>query len=101
MGDRERSRYYNHSTFNDLRSRGRCGVGAAAGGAGGVDPLLPAGNWEDFCLDKVRYHGHDVTIVWDKDGSRYHVGVGLTLLVDGRRMASRKDIGELKAVLHE
>lgn len=101
MGDRERSRYYNHSTFNDLIITGLCGLRPSAGDTIVVNPLLPAGKWDYFCLDKVRYHGHDVTIVWDKDGSRYHVGVGLTLLVDGRRMASRKDIGELKAVLHE
>ena len=101
MGDRERSRYYNHSTFNDLIITGLCGLRPSAGDTIVVNPLLPADKWDYFCLDKVRYHGHDVTIVWDKDGNRYHVGVGLTLLVDGRRAASRKDIGELKAVLHE
>lgn len=100
-GRQERSRYYNHSTFNDLIITGLCGLRPSAGDTIVVNPLLPADKWSYFCLDKVGYHGHDLTIVWDKDGSRYHVGAGLTLLVDGRRMASRKDIGELKVMLPE
>jgi hypothetical protein len=35
----------------------------------------------------VRYHGRDLTILWDRDGKRYGRGAGLTVLVDGRMIA--------------
>ena len=73
-GDQERSRYYNHSTFNDLVITGICGLRPQDGNDVVVNPLLPDGTWDWFALDNVPYHGHNVTIIWDKDGSRYHHG---------------------------
>ena len=96
MGDRERSRYYNHSTFNDLMITGICGLRPQADGSIVVNPLVPQDKWDYFCLDGVRYRGHIVTIIWDKDGQHYHQGTGLRLLVDGQLVAHRKDIGFLK-----
>jgi hypothetical protein len=43
----------------------------------------------------VNYRGHVLTILWDKDGQRYHQGSGLTLMVDGKVVANRQDIGKL------
>ena len=83
-GDQERSRYYNHSTFNDLIITGLIGLRPRADNTLEVNPLLPAGKWNWFCLDNVRYHNHNVSIVWDKDGSRYHLGKGLIIFVDGK-----------------
>ena len=94
-GDQERSRYYNHSTFNDLMITGLCGLRPRADQVLEVNPLIPQGQWAYFCLDNVRYHGHDVTVLWDRDGSRYHVGSGLRLYVDGQLAAQRPDIGRL------
>lgn len=96
MGDRERSRYYNHSTFNDLMITGICGLRPQADGSIVVNPLVPDNQWDYFCLDGVSYRGHILTIIWDKDGQRYHQGTGLTLLVDGKVTAHRKDLGELR-----
>ena len=98
-GDQERSRYYNHSTFNDLIITGLCGLRPSAGNSLVVNPLLPAGKWDYFCLDKVRYHGHDLSIVWDRYGSRYHAGKGLSVYVDGKLKANRKDMGRLRIEL--
>ena len=96
MGDRERSRYYNHSTFNDLMITGICGLRPQQDGSIVVNPLVPQDKWDYFCLDGIRYRGHILTILWDKDGQRYHQGTGLTLMVDGQVVAHRKDIGLLK-----
>ncbi len=85
MGDRERSRYYNHSTFNDLVITGIVGLRPQIDGSIVVNPLLPDDQWDYFCLDGVNYRGHSLTIIWDRDGQRYHQGNGLTLLVDGQR----------------
>ena len=95
MGDRERSRYYNHSTYNDLIITGICGFRPQADGSIIVNPLVPRGKWPWFCLDSVNYRGHTLTIIWDADGQHYHQGCGLTLMVDGRPVAHRDDIGKL------
>jgi len=94
-GDQERSRYYNHSTFNDLIITGICGLRPRQDKSIEVNPLLPADKWDYFCLDNVLYHGHAVTIVWDRDGSRYHQGKGLRILVDGRCVGQRDTIGKI------
>jgi hypothetical protein len=95
MGDRERSRYYNHSTFNDLMITGIVGLRPQEDGSIVVNPLVPQDKWNYFCLDGVNYRGHILTILWDKDGQRYHQGSGLTLMVDGKVVANRQDIGKL------
>ena len=95
MGDRERSRYYNHSTFNDLVITGIAGIRPQADGSVEINPLVPAGQWPYFCLDNVSYHGHTLTVIYDHDGQHYHQGKGLTLLVDGKKVAQRKDLGKL------
>ncbi|MBR6180670.1 MAG: six-hairpin glycosidase [Prevotella sp.] len=95
MGDRERSKHYNHSTFNDLVITGIAGLRPQADGSIIVNPLLPRNKWAYFCLDGIRYHGHTLTIIWDSNGQRYHQGSGLTLLIDGIPRAHRPDLGKL------
>ena len=94
-GDQERARYYNHSTFNDLMITGLAGLRPRADRTLEVNPLIPEGKWDWFCMDNILYHGHIITIVWDKHGDRYHQGKGLTLLVDGKKVANRPDLGRL------
>jgi hypothetical protein len=98
-GDEERSRYYNHSTFNDLVITGIAGLRPRVDDVIEVDPLLPSGKWDWFCLDNVLYHGKHITILWDRDGRKYGRGKGLSLWVDGIKKASSPDLGNLKAKL--
>lgn len=94
-GDQERSRYYNHSTWNDLIITGLCGLRPRADQTLEINPLLPTGKWSYFCLDNLLYHGHNLTIVYDRDGDRYHQGKGLRVLVDGKCVGQRNDLGKL------
>ena len=82
----ERSRYYNHSTFGDLVIYGLVGLVPRPDNTIEIDPLLPADSdsWPWFCLDGIPYHGHSLTIMWDKTGQRYGRGPGLALLIDGQ-----------------
>ena len=96
-GDQERSRYYNHSTFCDLIITGIVGLRPRADESIEVRPIIPADKWNYFCLDNILYHGRNLTIIYDKDGSRYHVGKGLQILVDGKLVAKRNDLGRLFA----
>jgi len=82
-----RSRYYNHSTFADLLITGVVGLRPRADDTVEVQPLLPGGVWDWFCLDGVQYHGHTLTIVWDQDGKHYGRGAGLVVLADGKQIA--------------
>jgi hypothetical protein len=86
-GDHPRSRWYNHSTFADLVIAGLVGLRPRDDDTIDVHPLVPAGTWDWFCLDDVRYHGRTLTIVWDRDGRHYGRGAGLIVFVDGRKVA--------------
>jgi len=87
-GDQERSRYYNHSTFNDLVITGLVGLVPLADDRIEIHPLVPGDRWDWFCLDRVLYREQILTILWDRDGSRYNRGEGLQLFVDGKQVAS-------------
>ena len=49
--------------------------------------------YEHFMVNNLRYHGHDVTIVWDPDGTKYGLGAGYCLFVDGESKVSTDQIG--------
>lgn len=94
-GDQERSRYYNHSTFNDLIITGLIGLRPRGDHIIEVNPLIPENKWDWFCLDNVSYQGKTITIVWDKNGNKYNIGKGLSLLVDGEIVAQSETIKKL------
>lgn len=95
----QRSRYYNHSTFCDLVIRGLVGIVPRADDTVEVDPLMPADTWDWFCLDGVPYHGHSLTVIWDRDGSRYGRGAGFAIWADGREIARSTTLSRLTAKL--
>ena len=99
-GKGERSRYYNHSTFADLIITGVVGLRPRPDNAIELFPLLPSGTWDWFCLDGVKYHGRTLTILWDKDGTRYHRGSGLIVLSNGKQIMRGSELskttGELR-----
>lgn len=49
--------------------------------------------YDHFMVNNLRYHGHDLTIVWDEDGSHYGLGEGYSLFIDGERKASADALG--------
>jgi len=46
-----------------------------------LHPLVPEHVWDWFCLDTLNYKGRQVSIVWDRDGSKYKIRPGLTVIV--------------------
>ena len=83
---RERGKDYNHSTFCDLVIAGLCGLVPQADGSVVVRPLAPP-EWDWWCVDGVRYHGRDLTVLYDRDGTRYGKGKGLVVLSGRDRSA--------------
>ncbi len=99
MGEVERSRYYNHSTFNDLVITGLVGLRPREDNVIEVRPLLPANKWKWFCLDNVLYHNKIITIIWDEDGTKYKKGKGLTVWVNGKKVAGSTKLEKITGKL--
>jgi hypothetical protein len=97
-GKSGRSRYYNHSAFADLVITGIVGLVPRADNIVELSPLLPEDVWNYFCLDGVSYHGHLLTIIWDKEGLRYHRGKGFIVLADGKKIGH---VGRLEKMTAE
>ncbi|MFD2033861.1 glycosyl hydrolase family 65 protein [Belliella marina] len=94
-GDQERSRYYNHSTFNDMLISGLVGLRPRADDKIEVNPLIPEDKWDWFCLDNVAYQGDILTIIWDKSGEKYNLGQGLRVLKNGEEIASSQRLEKI------
>ncbi|MCU0702597.1 MAG: discoidin domain-containing protein [Fimbriiglobus sp.] len=92
------SEHYFHSSFNDLVITGLVGLVTRDDDTLEVKPLAPA-TWDYFALDAVPYKGHLVSVVWDRDGTRYKKGKGLRLFADGREIAAADNLGPLTAKL--
>ena len=95
-GVRERGKDYNHSSYCDLIINGLIGIRPQEGNLLTVNPLIPDGVWDYFCLENVPYHGKNITVLYDKTGEKYKKGKGLTFFVNGRKMASSPDLSTLK-----
>jgi len=92
------SEHYFHSGYVDLIITGLVGLRPRPDDVIEVNPLVPDG-WPWFALDDVAYHGHDVSIVWDRNGTRYGRGAGLSIIVDGGVLANAARIQRLTAAL--
>ena len=95
----ERGKDYNHSSFCDLVITGLVGLRPRADDDVEVNPLVPDGTWDFFCLDDVLYHGKVLTIIWDKTGAKYGKGAGLTVLANGKVIARSPKLGKLTGKL--
>jgi hypothetical protein len=98
-GKNDRSRYYNHSAYADLLITGVIGLIPRADDVVEINPLLPADTWDWFCLDGLKYHSHMLTVIWDKDGSRYGRGAGLQILANGKPIATSSQLERITGKL--
>jgi len=87
-----RSHHYSHSTYVDLILNGLIGIRPRADNILELNPLLPATTDSSavpihyFAVEGVRYHGHNLGVVYDDSGTRYGIGRGLSVFVDGARL---------------
>ena len=54
------------------------GVTEGSEEAGEVEDLR---DWSYFCLDRIRYHNRWITIIWDRDGTQYNRGKGMSVSI--------------------
>jgi len=86
------SNHYNHSSYNNLIISGLCGIRPSAGDTLTVNPIVDS-SIKYFCLSGVQYHGHDVTVLYDEDGSKYKLGKGVTVFIDGKKATAQQQGG--------
>jgi hypothetical protein len=97
-----RSHHYNHSTYIDLILTGLIGIRPRADSILELDPLIPTVTTADdhpiryFALQEVAYHGHNLTILYDADGTRYRSGRGLSIYIDHKRTYGPAPLSNIK-----
>lgn len=86
----ERGKDYNHSTFCDLVLCGLAGIRPGQDNILEVNPLFSPSDLEYLCADAIRYHGHNICVLWDRTGERYHLGNGFKVFCDGQEVYTAK-----------
>jgi len=86
----DRGEHYNHSGYCDLIISGLAGLRPRSDDVIEVNPLLPEGTWDSFCLEGVPYRGRTLAVVYDRTGETYHKGAGLRIFADGEEVTGRK-----------
>ena len=77
------SEHYDHSTFNDDVITGLLGIVPQSDNSLQINPIVPE-NWTYYAIENLAYHGHLISYFYDVDGTRYNLGKGLTVFVDGQ-----------------
>ena len=95
-----RSHHYNHSTYIDVVLTGLLGIRPRSDDTFEIDPLLPLANSGEqrlhfFALQSLRYHGHDLSVVFDETGDRYGLGKGLSVFEDSKRVGGAAHLQKL------
>ncbi|MBA4257763.1 MAG: hypothetical protein C0446_01270 [Chitinophaga sp.] len=92
------SEHYFHSSYIDLVITGLMGLQPKDSDSIEVNPLIPT-DWEYACVENVKYHGNDITIIWDKTGKKYKKGKGLIIYANGKKIATSSTLKKLVAPL--
>lgn len=94
----KRSHHYFHSGFNDLVLSGLVGLRPSASDVLVVNPLFDSSSIAYFRAERITYHGHDIAVQWDSDGSRYGTR-GLVIEIDGKVAAQQLDVSKISIPL--
>jgi hypothetical protein len=91
----DRGKDYNHSSYADLIISDLVGLKSRPDDIVEINPLVSPSSWKWFCLENVKYHGRDLTILYDSSGRRYGRGKGLFVYVNGALAAHASGIQRL------
>ncbi len=59
-----------------------------------IDPLIPS-TWKYFIAEDITYHNQNITVLFDSDGTKYKVGSGMKVYVNGKLAANQTHIGKM------
>lgn len=91
---RGHSEDYNHSTFTDNVLSGLLGIRPGGDDEVRIAPLVPAG-WDHFAVENLAYHGRNLSVRWDRDGTAYGKGPGFRVWLDGFPVLNRPTLGDV------
>ncbi|UJH67843.1 MGH1-like glycoside hydrolase domain-containing protein [Allomuricauda sp. SCSIO 65647] len=94
-GGQERGKDYNHSGFCDLVINDLIGFKPQWDGSIALQPLVPD-DWNWFCLDRIQYQGKVLTVLWDRDGSKYNMGKGYQIIYNGKTLYHGDEVAPVK-----
>jgi hypothetical protein len=94
----KRSPHYFHSGFIDLVLSGFVGIRPSTDNVLEVNPLIDNSTITYFRAERIIYHGHEIAIQYDVDGSHY-TAKGLQIEVDGEIVASSPTLTKLSVPL--
>lgn len=98
--DYDRSIHYNHSSYTDIVITGLAGIRPDDNDdVLVVNPLLNKGDLKYFIMENVSYRGHDITVIYDEDGTHYGLRKGMLVYVDGKLSAFSDTLGSLNVRL--
>lgn len=83
LGGEERGKDYNHSTFCDLVICGIVGIDPRSHEFD-INPNIPD-EWDYMKLDNLNFRGDCYKIVYDKTGTKYNLGKGLSIFKNGQK----------------
>jgi hypothetical protein len=93
---KKRGKDYNHSAFCDFVISDLIGVRPSMNNSLTIHPLIPDDYWDWFCLDNVKYHNKMLTIIWDKDGTKYNKGKGFSIFIDGQLKNNAQNLEKIE-----
>lgn len=76
------SEHYAHSTYTDNVLGDLLGIDGQSDDTLVIDPLVPP-TWPYFLVENLLYHGHNVTVLYDSNGTKYNVGKGMRVYING------------------
>lgn len=85
------SEHYMHSTYINNVITGLIGIVPRADDVLELSPIIP-NSWPCFALENVPYHGMLLTILYDKDGTMFNNGTGLTVFANGKSIHNSADL---------
>ena len=51
-------------------------------------------SWEYFVIENLNYHGFNLTVLWDLNGSKYKAGSGLRVFLNGTLVFSQNNLSK-------
>jgi F5/8 type C domain len=92
------SEHYFHSGYNDLIITGLFGIVPQDTDTLKIQPLVPI-EWNSFALVDLPLRGRLVSLIWDRDGSKYKSGAGFQVQVDGKTVKRSDELGVMEISL--
>ncbi|CAL8144772.1 unnamed protein product [Orchesella dallaii] len=92
------SEHYAHSTYVDNVLGDLLGIVPQPDNFFVIIPLIPS-TWSYFIVEDLLYHGHNITVLYDADGSRYNTTPGIKVFLNGELVGAKPTLDRMQISL--